>query len=128
MQSATTRLFRQVIAGLLYPAGPGSRWEAFEWPGTGGLPNPDWVHRRGFHRASAPTRQQTVEEFFAPLEQERDGDRATATRYQTLSATVREHLSNAIVVRVGTGKVTVYVVGRTADGAWAGLKVTANET
>jgi hypothetical protein len=128
MLSDTTRLLRQVIAGLQYPAGPGSRWEAFEWPGTGGVPNPEWIHRRGLHRATAPVRQQAVDEFFAPLEQERDGDRATAARYGVLAATVREHLSNVIVVRVGTGKVTVYVVGRARDGVWAGLKVTVKET
>ncbi|QDU24144.1 nuclease A inhibitor family protein [Urbifossiella limnaea] len=125
MLSDTTQLLRQVTTGLLYPAGVGFRWEAFEWPGTGGLPNPDWVRRRGFHQASVPASQLSVDEFFAPLEQDRDDDRAVPARYRVVAAAVREHLSDAIVVRVGVGKVTVYVVGRTPDGLWAGLKTTA---
>jgi hypothetical protein len=124
MTSDAVRALKQAAAGLPGPAG--ARWEVFEWPGTGGRPNPDWVRRRGHHRASAPVAEQALDEFLAPLEGDPDAGRAAG--YRALAAAVRDQLSDAIAVRVGSGKVTLYVVGRTPDGAWAGVRTAAVET
>ncbi len=121
MTSAAVRALKQAAEGL--PGSAGARWEVFEWPGTGGLPNPDWVRRRGHHRASAPAAEQALDEFLAPLEGDADASRAAG--YRALATVVRDQLSDAIAVRVGSGKVTLYVVGRTPDGAWAGVRTTA---
>lgn len=123
MMSDAVRALKQATAGLSGPAG--ARWEVFEWAGTGGRPNPDRVRRRGHHRASAPAAELAVEDVFALLEA--DADAGRAARYRALSAVVREQLADAIAVRVGSGKVTLYVVGRTPDGAWAGARTTAVE-
>lgn len=124
MTNDAIRALKQATAGLPGPAG--ARWEVFEWPGTGGRPNPDWVRRRGHHRASAPAAELAVGDVFALQEADADADRET--RYRGLAAAVREQLADAIGVRVGSGKVTLYVVGRTPEGAWAGVRTTAVET
>ena len=40
----------------------------------------------------------------------------------------RDHLADLKVFRVGRTRVAVYLVGKTKDGAWAGVRTTSVET
>ena len=77
-------------------------------------------------------RNDALDAFFAPLVQLQDwyGDeeKAEAAKNQTLLAAVRQVLTDPKVFRIGARKVTIYVVGQSKEGGWAGLKTLAVET
>ena len=55
-------------------------------------------------------------------------DRAVAKRYQDLAALLRKELKHLKVFKVGLVKVTILIVGETADGHWIGLETDSLET
>ena len=119
-------------AGLTYQSETDAPWAAFSWPSAQGPPTAAGVKKQGRHKASAPAQEQSLDEFFAPLVENKDwyGDeeKAAAAKYRALLEVVRQKLTDAKVVRVGERKVAVYVVGAAKEGGWAGLKTTAVET
>ncbi|HKI37260.1 MAG TPA: nuclease A inhibitor family protein [Gemmataceae bacterium] len=128
----TTTALQQAAEGLTYQSETDAPWKAFAWPTAQGEPTAAAVRQQGRHKADAPVEEQTVEDFFAPLIQDQDwyGDeeRATAAKYRALLDTVKRYLKDPKVMRVGTRKKAVYVVGTAKEGGWAGLTTTAVET
>jgi hypothetical protein len=128
----TVSALQRAAEGLTYQSETDSPWTAFRWPTAQGEPTGAAVRQQGRHRPDAPVQEQTVDEFFAPLVQEQDwfGDeeRATAAKYQALLDAVKRYLKGPKVVRVGSRKIAVYIVGTANEGGWAGLKTTAVET
>jgi hypothetical protein len=53
---------------------------------------------------------------------------ATVAKYKKLPEVLKSTLSGVKIYKVGQRKVTVYIVGTTDEGDWAGLKTTAVET
>jgi Nuclease A inhibitor-like protein len=49
-------------------------------------------------------------------------------RYRRLLEVIRQNLSDVNVFKVGQRRVSVFIVARTDEGDWAGLKTTAVET
>lgn len=133
MPTATGESLQQASAGLMYQSETDAPWEVVAWGSATGTPTASEVKRLGRHRtAGAVAKVQPLDEFFAPLVADQDwyGDeeRAVAQRYRDLLAVIKAHLTSPTVVRVGTRKLTVYVVGVAAEGGWAGLKTRAVET
>ena len=132
MPSETVSALSAAADGLSYQSETDAPWQAFGWSGAAGTPTADEVKKRGRHKASAPVTDQAVDEFFAPLVEDKDWyedeERATAAKYRELLKVVKERLPDAKVFRVGGRKVTIYVVGTDPAGGWAGLKTTAVET
>jgi len=130
--SETVAALKQASAGLSYQSETDAPWSAFAWSNATGQPTADVVRKRGRHKPSAPVEEQSVDEFFAPLGEEKDwyGDeeKATAAKYRALLDVVKQRLTGAKVFKVGQRKRTVYVVGAAKEGGWAGLKATAVET
>ena len=56
-----------------------------------------------------------------------EDDRAVIRRYRELAQVLRETLRDVRVFRVGTGRVSIHVVGRSRDGSWAGIEAVAVE-
>ncbi len=130
--SETVKSLQEAADGLTYQSETDAPWKAFAWPAATGEPAGAAVRQLGKHKANAPITEQSVDEFFGPLIEERDwyGDeeKATAAKYRGLLDAVKRNLKGAKVVRVGGRKKTVYVVGVASEGGWAGLKTTAVET
>jgi hypothetical protein len=80
----------------------------------------------------SPVEAVSVDEFFVDLTTSQDwhGDdeKTTVERYRRLLGVIQNQLLGATVFRVGEVKVAIYIVGRTEDGSWAGVKTTAVET
>jgi hypothetical protein len=49
-------------------------------------------------------------------------------QYRDLLAVIRQNLSDAKVFKVGATRVSVFIVGKTDEGDWGGLRTTAVET
>jgi hypothetical protein len=66
---------------------------------------------------------QSLDDFFHAVPPE---DKA---KFDRLAAVLKEQLSDVKVYKVGDeAEKTAYIVGKTADGRWAGLKTTVVET
>jgi len=53
---------------------------------------------------------------------------ASVERYQALVSLLKQHLHELLVYRIGEIELDVYIMGKTAIGAWAGLATKAVET
>lgn len=128
----TAAALKQASQGLTYQSETDSPWTVVSWPSAEGVPTGDAVRKKGRHRAGAPVEEQSVDEFFSPLVEDKDwyGDeeRAVAARYRSLINVIRDRLTAPKVFRVGERKVAVYVIGQATKGGWAGLKTSAVET
>lgn len=75
---------------------------------------------------------QTVKSFFARATQEQDWhqavEKAEVKRYQNLVNLLKEHLQDLQVYRIGEIEIDIYVLGKTASGAIAGLSTKVVET
>ena len=74
----------------------------------------------------------SVEEFFDDPTQDQDwhdeAAKQAVQRYRDLLAVLKQHLTDIKVFRIGEVRIEIYVLGRTADGDWAGIKTNAVET
>lgn len=102
------------------------RWEA------GVEPTAEFLRGLTGHGPSAPVEQRSPAEFFrAPAsepEWKAGAELETARRFQALRRLLEENLEGVTVYRVGEIDVTVYVVGRTPAGGWAGIATRVVET
>ena len=73
-----------------------------------------------------------LEEFFHDLTQDQewhDADgKKTVEKFRSLLTVLKEYLTDLKVFKVGEVEIDIYIVGRTADGDWAGVMTTAVET
>ena len=79
-----------------------------------------------------PVQELSLQDFFKELTEGQDwhGDeeKAAVQKYRKLQEAVQANLSGAKVFKVGQRKADVYIVGKTDEGDWGGLKTTAVET
>ena len=75
---------------------------------------------------------QSVEEFFADLTKDEDWhgaeEKAEVQKYRKLREVITQGLTDVKVFRAGKVKVDIFIVGRTPDGALAGVRTKAVET
>lgn len=123
---------QQAVAGLLYSTESDEPWEVFQWPACPSPVTPEEVLTRSGHPAGTAVTQQSVEDFFRNLTQDKDWygeeERKVMQRYRDLLTTLQQCLPDAQVFRVGKVRVEVYLVGRLSDGGCAGIKTVAVET
>ena len=84
------------------------------------------------HQPQGEIEEVAFTEWFGRLTQAQEWhteeDKATVERYRHLQKVLKKYLTDLRVYRVGEIEVTIYVLGRTKQGRWAGLKTTAIET
>ncbi len=111
--------------GLLYPSETDAPFEAFSWGKAAGDLTPQKVAPLVKAAAGAPVEEQSLADFFQYLTA--DGAEH-AEAFRKLRQVVGQRLSGVRVFRVGEVNIDVYVVGRTPDGDWTGLKTHSVET
>ena len=122
----------EACEGLRYPSESDAPFEPFLW---GAVPEGEAIEervvtdaakrrRKGRHRgASRRVEEVTAGHVFGQLEETED-----AAGFKRLRRSIESLLTDVRVFRVGAVKVEVYVVGRTPQGNWAGLRTTSVET
>jgi plasmid stability protein len=109
--------------GLLFPSESEAPLKAFLWKGTGDNLTPDRVRELAGAAKGESVEQTSLDELFATVPAE---DRP---QFDKLAAAIKGQLSGVKVYKVGDeAERQVYVVGKTSDGQWAGLKTTVVET
>ncbi len=132
MPSAAVTALTKASKGLLYPSETDAPFEVFNWKnGTGALTSAKLL-TLAKQDAASPVESITVDAFFAPLVGAKDWhgreEKSIVQKFKELRQAVDAHLTEPKVFRVGEVEITIYLVGKTQDGDWAGLKTTSVET
>ncbi len=117
---AIPKAIKNATRGLLFPSETDAPIEAFAWPAGP-------VSAAGVLSATGTTPKTKVEEvslaeFFRAVPRDLRGD------YFNLLLAIADHLSGVKVFKIGETRMTVYVVGTTADSNRAGVKTLVVET
>ncbi len=129
--SDTMQALKDASEGLLYQSETDEPFTVFKWKADGELTK-DKVLKRARKAAKTPVEEVSLEDFFQELTKEEDwhGDeeKAAVEQYKKLVEVIKQNLSGAKVFKIGSRKLSVFIVGTTDEGDWAGLKTTAVET
>jgi hypothetical protein len=113
---------RKASKGLQYVSETEAGFEPFLWEDGDQLTKKRLLDLAGAEGGTG-VEQTDLETFFRAVPPE---DRA---KFQKLAQALREQLSGVQVYKVGDEpEKQVYIVGKTPDGKWAGLKTTVVET
>ena len=108
--------------GLLFVSETEAELEPFLWKDGGELTRELLLERAGAAEGT-PVEETGLDRFFRAVPGE---DQA---KFQKLTKVLRGQLSGVKVYKLGgEAERQVYIVGRTPDGQWAGLKTTVVET
>lgn len=109
---------KKASGDLLYPSETDAPFEPFVW--DRGKNTVQAVREKARVPASVECEQQSLEDFFGDLMDEKD--------FQVFRKAIESLLSDVKVYRCGEIKVSYFVVGTDAAGRLAGFKTTAVET
>ncbi|MDY3556058.1 nuclease A inhibitor family protein [Gemmata sp. JC717] len=121
-QDPVLKELRSAAKGLLFPSETDAPLEAFAWPGGDGPPDEAAVRANAKVDAEVPVERLTLAELTRTIPDEGRGP------FLPLFAVLAHHLSGAAVFKVGETEIDVYIVGRTTDGRYAGVKTKVVET
>lgn len=121
MADELTDELRAATDGLYYPSESDAPFEWFDWPATAGRTARAAV--AGHEPAGARIEEQSPDAFFEPLADGEDAD-----RFARLRTLLERRVADQTVVRAGEVRVNIYLIGRTRDGGWVGVRTTAIET
>ena len=113
---------KDATKGLLFPSETDAPIEVFAWPGGASPPDEAALRANAKVGKDAPVEQITLADLAKTIPEE---SRAALFPLFMLLA---QHLSGTIVFKVGEVNIDVYVVGRTTDGQFAGIKTKVVET
>jgi hypothetical protein len=120
-----------VATGLLYPSETDAPFVPFAWETMRDF-SIDKLLLATRHDRNTPVDGMELDDFFAPVEHIEewfdDSERETAHRFATLNDTLEDLLTDISVYRIGTVNIDVYVIGKTADGYFAGVSTKLVET
>ncbi|ALI98950.1 nuclease A inhibitor family protein [Rufibacter tibetensis] len=120
----------QAVQGLWFISESESALEPFSLPaGTSLETEADFLKAIGV--TGQPVEQVTLPYFFRNMvrqDQEDPAQQAIAQRFIALQQWLETNLQEVRVYRVGQIQIQAYVVGKTTEGAWLGLKTTLIET
>ena len=123
------------INGLLYMSETDSPFEIVHWKKRGPILSSADVLSFIGQSSGMHIEEYGLDEFFQDLIQDQNwhkpDDKKTVEKYRNLLAVLKDHLADLKVFEVGEVEIDIYdiyIVGRTAEGDWAGVMTTAVET
>jgi Nuclease A inhibitor-like protein len=127
-----TAALTKASTGLRYQSESDEAFTTFTWKKAEGDLTKEKLLERARKPASSPVQEVPLEDFFKDLTTQQgwqgEEEKAALEKYRNLLKVLRQSLSDVKVFKVGETKVSVFIVGKTAEGDWAGLKTTAVET
>ena len=125
MPSTALTALQTASAGLLYPSDSDAPFQAFSWGKASGDLTPAAARKLAGPGTKKPVQQMELADFFQPLTSD---DNEDAEKYKALFKVVNEQLTGVKVFRFGDVELEIYLVGKTKEGEWAGLKTKSVET
>jgi hypothetical protein len=119
----TVAALEKASKGLLFPSESEAPFKGFVWPDAGDKLSATRLRELTHASKGTAVEDLTLEELFQTVPSE------DQSRFQKLADALKQQLSDIKVYKVGDeAEREVYIVGKTADGALAGLKTTVVET
>lgn len=129
MPSAAVTALKKASKGLLYPSESDEPFTAFSWGKAEGPLTAEAVRKLAKRE---PVEEVSLADFFKDLTTDQDWheakEKAQVQKFRALESVIRENLTDAKVFRVGETNIDIYVVGKTPDGEYAGLRTKSVET
>ena len=125
MPSTAFAALQKASADLLYPSDADAPFEAFSWGKANGNLTPAGVQKLAGVASDETIKQVSLGDFFKNLTSDDNDD---ADKYKALLKVVNEQLTSVKVFRFGDVEAEIYLVGKTKEGEWVGLKTKAVET
>ena len=121
-QNPVLAALQQAARGLVYTSETDAPLEAFVWE-DGGKLTPKHLLELAGAAAGTGVEESSLDDFLHAVPPE---DRP---KFDKLAAVIGEQLSGVKVFKVGDeAEKAAYIVGKTGEGRWAGLKTTVVET
>jgi Nuclease A inhibitor-like protein len=121
-QQSVVDALRKAAKGLLFPSESEAPLEPFVWD-DGGKLTKDRLRELAGAEEGAAVEESSLDELLRTVPSE---DRA---RFDKLAEAIKQQVSGMKVYKVGDEpEKAVYIVGKTPDGKWAGLKTSVVET
>lgn len=121
----------RAASGLLYMSESDYPFEPIRLEGTD-EPNPERLRELAGMGADARVETRGLEEFFGGVAAELPpGGGAGVARpasFENLVRTIKEHLTDVKVYKVGEVNIPVLILGRSGSGSWLGLSTRVVET
>jgi histidine triad (HIT) family protein len=109
--------------GLSMPSESDAPFEAFLWDKAGDKLAQDQVVKLAGAEKGTSVEEDTLDDLFQTVPS------ADKPKFQKLAAAIKQQLSGVKVYKVGEEAARdVYIVGKTQDGKWAGVKTSVVET
>jgi hypothetical protein len=113
---------QKACRGLLFPSESDAKLQTFLWKNGGALTPPQLLDLSGSPK-NTPIQETTLDSLFRVVPKEE------RSQFDNLAKVLHAQLSGTKVYKLGAEpKKQVFIVGKTADGQWAGLKTTVVET
>jgi hypothetical protein len=130
MSQPVETVLREAVKDLLYMSESDEPFEVVLWKDGTVFDSQKLLEHSG-RAANSPVEIIALSDFFKDLTKEKDWhgeeEKADVRKFQKLLQLVNENLSNPLVFRVGKTEVDIYIVGKTKNGDWAGVKTKAIE-
>lgn len=124
MPSAAEIALQQATKDLLYMSETDEPFKVVRWERSADKLSPQELLALSKNDPAARVEEQSLDEFFEDL----TADEAdSADQYKGLLATIKEHLTDPRVFRIGQVQIGIYILGE-SEGAWRGVKTKAVET
>jgi histidine triad (HIT) family protein len=121
-QNPALAALQKAAKGLVYTSETDAPLEAFLWEDGGRLTKKHLLELAGAEAGTGVEESSLGEFFLAAPPEDKD-------RFDKLAAAIGEQLSGVKVYKIGDeAEKEAYIVGKTSDGRWGGLKTTVVET
>jgi hypothetical protein len=132
MADDASQEFQKAITGLLYTSESDSPFEVVRWARREPTLTAADLRSLVGRDSDAHVEEVGLDQFFHDLTQDQDWhdaeDKKTVEQYRNLVAMLKKNLVDSKVFKIGDAELEIYIVGRTTDGDWAGIKTKAVET
>jgi hypothetical protein len=132
MASDVRKTLQEATKGLLYSSETDSPIEVISWNSQAPNVTAKDVLSLAGKETDSPIEEISLDDFFDDLTEEQDWhddeDRLMVKRFRNLLDVLNKNLTEIHVFRIGETEIDIYVVGRTTESKWEGIKATSVET
>jgi hypothetical protein len=133
METSWQQILKQASEGLLFPSESDYPFAYFEWDFPADQPLTEQTVRKQIQtKEETPVKVLTLDGFFKNVTAVKDWygeeELAQTQKFKQLQEELQKNLSDVQVYKVGAVEIDAYIVGKTAEGKWAGLSTKVIET
>lgn len=130
-QSDFQAKFQELVEGLYIMSETDAPLKPIDWKNIDCV-DEDIIRKKAKQKADVPIEQWNIDDFFANRiiiqDWQSPEEKAAVVRLQQVVSSLKEDLTDTNVWKIGEAKKDVFIIGKKADGHYAGLKTYVVET